>query len=307
MFMRSIVLLSAAFALAACVENTPSATTKLSAQTSTANTTAPMTESQATGLEAILAAQPEAVQARYTTRNPAQTLAFFGIEPGMTVVEAYPSSGWYTKLLLPYLGKEGVLIGANYALDMQRLFSFRTEEQLKKLETWTTDWPEKASTWVENNDTPISGFFFGAQPESVAGRADAVLFIRALHNLARYQNQGDFLSIAIDNAYTALKPGGVVGIVQHQMREEAPDVWADGSRGYLKQSFVVAQMEAAGFVFEGASEVNANPNDQPQEGDIVWRLPPTLMGSRDNSEAAAAMQAIGESNRMTLKFRKPAA
>jgi predicted methyltransferase len=307
MFMRSIVLLSAAFALAACVETNPSAKTELSAQTSTANTTAPMTESQATGLEAILAAQPEAVQARYTTRNPAQTLAFFGIEPGMTVVEAYPSSGWYTKLLLPYLGKEGVLIGANYALDMQRLFSFRTEEQLKKLETWTTDWPEKASTWVENNDTPTSGFFFGAQPESVAGSADAVLFIRSLHNLARYQNQGDFLSIAIDNAYTALKPGGVVGIVQHQMREEAPDLRADGSRGYLKQSFVVAQMEAAGFVFEGASEVNANPNDQPQEGDIVWRLPPTLMGSRDNPEAAAAMQAIGESNRMTLKFRKPAA
>ena len=305
--MRSIVLLSAAFALAACVENTPSATTELSAQTLTANTTAPMTESQATGLEAILAAQPEAVQARYAYRNPAQTLAFFGIEPGMTVVEALPGGGWYSKLLLPYLGEEGALIGANYGLDMQRLFSYRTEEQLKKLETWTTDWPEKASAWVENNDTPISGFFFGAQPESVAGRADAVLFIRALHNLARYQNQGDFLSIAIDNAYTALKPGGVVGIVQHQMREEAPDVWADGSRGYLKQSFVVAQMEAAGFVFEGASEVNANPNDQPQEGDIVWRLPPTLMGSRDNPEAAAAMQAIGESNRMTLKFRKPAA
>ena len=305
--MRSIVFLSAVFTLAACVENTPSATTEKSAQTSTANTTAPKTESQATGLEAILAAQPEAVQARYAGRNPAQTLTFFGIKPGMTVVEAYPSSGWYTKLLLPYLGEEGALIGANYALDMQRLFSFRTKEQLKKLETWTTDWPEKASTWVENNDTPISGFFFGAQPESVAGRADAVLFIRALHNLARYQNQGDFLSIAIDNAYTALKPGGVVGVVQHQMREEAPDAWADGSRGYLKQSFVVAQMEAAGFVFEGASEVNANPNDQPQEGDIVWRLPPTLMGSRDNPEAAAAMRAIGESNRMTLKFRKPAA
>ena len=91
------------------------------------------------------------------------------------------------------------------------------------------------------------------------------------------------------------------------MREESPDAWAEGNRGYLKQSFVVAQMEAAGFVFEGTSDINANPKDQPQDGDIVWRLPPTLMGSRDNPEAAAAMQAIGESNRMTLKFRKPAA
>ena len=309
--MRSIVLLSAAFALAACAETNPSAATETSAQDPETTISEPISEPEAkpqpAGLDAILAAQPDAVQARYTFRNPAQTLAFFGVEPGMTVVEALPGGGWYSKLLLPYLGEEGALIGANYSLDMQRLFSFRTEEQLKKLETWTTDWPAKASTWVEDNNTPISGFFFGAQPESVAGSADAVLFIRALHNLASYQSQGDFLTIAIDNAYTALKPGGVVGVVQHQMREEAPDAWADGSRGYLKQSFVVAQMEAAGFVFEGASNVNANPNDQPQEGDVVWRLPPTLMGSRDNPEAAAAMQAIGESNRMTLKFRKPAA
>ena len=225
----------------------------------------------------------------------------------MTVVEALPGGGWYSKILLPYLGEEGELIGANYSIDMQRLFSFRTPEQLKKLETWTTDWPETAATWVEGNNTPISGFFFGAQPESMAGSADAVLFIRALHNFARFQNEGNFLTTAIKDAYTALKPGGILGVVQHQMREESPDAWAEGNRGYLKQSFVVAQMEAVGFVFEGASDINANPKDQPQDGDIVWRLPPTLMGSRDNPEAAAAMQAIGESNRMTLKFRKPAA
>ena len=305
--MRSIILLSALFSLAACAESTPSQTADTPVEPPTMTMDEPTLKDISTSLESVLAAQPEAVQARYPFRNPAQTLDFFGIESGMTVVEALPGGGWYSKILLPYLGEDGELVGANYSIDMQRLFSFRTPEQLKKLETWTTDWPETAATWVEGNSTPISGFFFGAQPESMAGSADAVLFIRALHNFARFQNEGNFLTTAINDAYTALKPGGILGVVQHQMREESPDAWAEGNRGYLKQSFVVAQMEAAGFVFEGASDINANPKDQPQDGDIVWRLPPTLMGSRDNPEAATAMQAIGESNRMTLKFRKPAA
>ena len=307
MTMRTIVLISAALAFAACAESTPTETTEMPMEAPLPEVSETIIEPELTDLESILAAQPEAVQARYPFRNPAQTLTFFGIEPGMTVVEALPGGGWYSKLLLPYLGNDGALIGANYTVDMQRLFGFYSEERLKKLETWTTDWPAKASNWVEGNAASVSGFVFGSVPEASAGSADAVLFIRALHNLARFQSQGDFLTIAISDAYDILKPGGVVGVVQHQMREAAPDTWAEGNRGYLKQSFVVAQMEAAGFVFEGASDVNANAMDQPQDGDIVWRLPPTLMGSKDNPEAAAAMQAIGESNRMTLKFRKPAA
>ena len=113
--MRSIVLLSAAFALAACAETNPSAATETSAQdpvtTISERMSKPEAEPEPAGLDAILAAQPDAVQARYTFRNPAQTLAFFGIEPGMTVVEALPGGGWYSKLLLPYLGEEGALIG----------------------------------------------------------------------------------------------------------------------------------------------------------------------------------------------------
>jgi predicted methyltransferase len=307
MIMRTIVLLSAALSLAACAESGPAETTAVSGDMTQTTDTQSIAMGVAGDLGALLSAQPEAVQARYDARNPQETLTFFGIEPGMTVVEALPGGGWYSKLLIPYLGDEGALIGANYTVDMQRMFGFYSEERLQELETWTTDWPANASTWVEGSNTPVSGFVFGSVPQGEQNSADAVLFIRALHNLARFENQGKFLTTAIDDAFQVLKPGGVVGVVQHQMREEAPDAWAEGNRGYLKQSFVIDQMERAGFVFESASDINANPLDQPEDGDIVWRLPPTLMGSKDNAEAAAAMLAIGESNRMTLKFRKPAA
>jgi predicted methyltransferase len=137
------------------------------------------------------------------------------------------------------------------------------------------------------------------------GTADAVVAIRALHNLARFEPKGGFLSAAVKDMYDALKPGGVVGVVQHQARDEKPDEWADGSRGYLKDDFVIETFTAAGFEFAGMTAINFNEKDQPGEEDIVWRLPPSLSTSRENPELAEQMKAIGESNRMTLKFRKP--
>jgi len=95
------------------------------------------------------------------------------------------------------------------------------------------------------------------------------------------------------------------GMTVVDMRDEMPDDWADGSKGYLKQGFLIAKMEAAGFEFVAASDINTNEKDQPAETDIVWRLPPSFATSRDNPELKAEMTAIGESNRMTLKFRKP--
>lgn len=258
------------------------------------------------GLAAILAAQPEEVRARYVFRNPQQTLEFFGIEPGMTVVEALPGAGWYSKLLLPYLGAEGHLIGVNYAPDLWPNFSFATEEMLAEMATWTTTWTEGAEGWREADSATVSAFVFGDVDASLHGTADAVLFVRALHNMARFSSERDFLAEALGNTYDILKPGGVVGIVQHEARADAPDDWANGSNGYLKRDYVIAQMEAAGFEFIEASDVNQNPKDQPGTEDIVWRLPPSLATSRENEELKAQMIAIGESNRMTLKFRKPA-
>lgn len=305
--MRTLLLVSFAITLAACAESESPSIAEAEVQTSPATAMTPAVAPETGTLAAILANQPDDVQARYQYRHPAETLTFFGIEPGMTVVEALPGGGWYSKLLIPYLGDDGTLIGANYATDMRRLFGSYSEERLQELENWTSDWPIKASEWLPEHKTSISAFFFGSTPETAKGSADAVLFVRALHNLARFENQGGYLTTAIADAYQTLKPGGVVGIVQHQMRESEPDEWADGRKGYLKQSFVINQMENAGFIFEGASDVNANPKDQPKEGDAVWRLAPSLAGSGDDPAAAAAMRAIGESNRMTLKFRKPAA
>jgi predicted methyltransferase len=95
-----------------------------------------------------------------------------------------------------------------------------------------------------------------------------------------------------------------VGVVQHQARDEMPDEWAGGQNGYLKDDFVIAVMQEAGFEFVGMNDINSNEKDQPSDSDIVWRLPPSLATSKEDPELKAAMEAIGESNRMTLKFRK---
>lgn len=258
-------------------------------------------------LSEILAAQPEKVQARYVYRHPQETLEFIGIEPGMTVVEALPGGGWYSKILLPYLGSKGKLIGADYSLDMFPLFGFFSEERLEAKKTWTTDWVADANGWGEEyKDSAEAGaFVFGSMPDSYVGSADAVLFIRALHNLSRFEDQGGFLTAALDNTYRVLKPGGIVGVVQHEARSDMSDAWSTGSNGYLKKDALIARMEAVGFEYVDSSDINQNPGDQPTEEDIVWRLPPNFATSGDNPELKAKMTAIGESNRMTLKFRKP--
>lgn len=256
-------------------------------------------------LAALLAAQPEETQARYAFRHPQETLEFFGIEPGMTVVEGLPGGGWYTKLLLPYLGEEGRLIGANYPMEMWPNFSFATEEFLAKQSTWLTDWPADAEEWRGESGAMIQAFSMGSLPEEMKGTADVVFFPRVLHNLARFESEGGFLTAALANAFAVLKPGGTFGVVQHHARDEMSDEFGDGSHGYLKKSFVIAAAEAAGFELVAESDMNANPDDQPTEEDIVWRLPPTFATSRDNEELKAEYAAVGESNRMTLKFRKP--
>jgi predicted methyltransferase len=256
-------------------------------------------------LASVLAAQPEQTQARYQYRHPQETLEFFGIEPGMAVVEALPGGGWYTKILLPYLGQAGHVWGADYSLDMYPLFGFFSAEQLDAKKTWTTDFTTDAEEWAGEEGACVSAWVFGAMPDATKGQADAVLFIRALHNLARFEDQGGYLTAALQNAYDVLKPGGIVGVVQHQASDEMPDEWANGSKGYLKKDFVIANMEQAGFEFVAASDINQNEKDQPAESDFVWRLPPSFATSKDNPELKAEMTAIGESNRMTLKFRKP--
>lgn len=257
-------------------------------------------------LDAVLADKPAEFKARYQYRHPRETLEFFGIEPGMTVVEALPGSGWYSQVLIPYLGAEGHLVGANYAQEMWPLFGGMDQAFIDSMKTWTTDWPQEAQEkWRGNDGAAVDAFEFGSMPPELEGQADAVLFIRALHNLARFEDEGKFLTTALADTFRALKPGGIVGVVQHEARPDMPDAWASGDNGYLKKQFMIDRMTAAGFELVEETDINQNPKDRPTADEFVWRLPPTYATSEDNPELKAQMKAIGESNRMTLKFRKP--
>ena len=255
-------------------------------------------------LAAVIAAQPDEAKARYKHRHPQETLEFFGIEPGMTVVDVLPGGGWYTKILLPYLGAGGQVIGADYAVDVWLGIGYVSSEFISKRRTWVRDWNERARSWGDDQSADVSAFVLGALPESMHGTADAVLFVRALHNMAYTTPDSRHLAEALKDAYDVLKPGGIVGIVQHHARDDMPDKWGDGKMGYLKKGYVIDMMEAAGFELVGESDINANSKDVPTTEQYVWRLPPSYDGA-DTPEAKAQVDAIGESNRMTLKFRKP--
>ena len=308
--MRTIAVLFAAVALAACGQSTDTAESlPATDQPAPAPAAAPAEtapgESASGRLQEVLDAQPAEHKARYEHRHPGETLEFFGIEPGMTVIEALPGTGWYSRILVPYLGSDGRLLGANYAQDMWPLFGFFGEDFIESMKTWTTDWPQQAEDWGGDEGARVEAFEFGRMPESLAGQADAVLFIRALHNLARFEEEGDYLTTALADAHRALRPGGIVGVVQHEARPETADEWAGGQNGYLKKQFVIDRFTAAGFVLDDESDVNENADDRPTEADVVWRLPPSYATAGDDQDVRIEMDAIGESNRMTLRFRKP--
>ncbi len=256
-------------------------------------------------LARVLIEQPEETQQRYYFRHPLQTLNFFEIEPGMTVVEALPGDGWYSKILIDYLGSEGQLVGVDYALDMFPKFGFFSEERIKAKETWVADWTKQANGWRGDDSAEISAFVFGSMPESARNSADRILFIRAMHNLARFEKDGGYMTTALSNAFDVLKSGGIMGVVQHEARPERDDKFASGARGYLKKHYVIAQAEAAGFKYIGESDINRNEADIPGVDEMVWRLPPNLSTSREDPRLRLRMMSVGESNRMTLKFRKP--
>ena len=217
-------------------------------------------------IEEALDRQPEEAKARYEYRNPKETLDFFKIKEGMTVVEALPGGGWYSKILLPVLGAEGKLVGADYAQSMWGNFQFMTPERIEEKKTWVTTWTEEANGWRAEGDASVNAFKFEELSEDLKGTADAVLFIRALHNLNRYEAKGGYFTKALADTHAVLKEGGLVGVVQHQALEDRPDEWADGSNGYLKKSKVIEMFESNGFKLVDQSSVNQNDKDLAKEG-----------------------------------------
>ena len=300
MTFKSLILAGAALALVACGGDAAKTATDMADKAEMAM------KVDSAKLATILAAQPDKAKARYDARNPQATLEFFGIAPGMTVVEALPGGGWYSKILVPYLGNDGHLVGVDYSIDMWSEFGGRlsSPEFIEGKKTWAAEWAEGAKAWQAGTTGDISAFTFGARDTAMDGKVDAVLFIRAMHNVSRFEAKGGYMTQALADTHALLKPGGIVGVVQHQGPEGNTDEWAVGSSGYLKKSNVIAAFEAAGFKLVAESDINENPKDVPTNDDIVWRLPQSLSTSREDPELRAKMEAIGESNRMTLLFKK---
>jgi predicted methyltransferase len=253
-------------------------------------------------LNAILAAQPEETKARYPYRHPRETLSFFGIKPGMTVMEALPGAGWYSKILVPYLGKDGQLIGVDYPGGIWSKFDWASKEFIEGRTKWPAAWPDEVTGWNISDAAAVSAYTFDTLPQELTGKVDAALYIRALHNMARFDAEGGYLGNALQETHRLLKPGGILGVVQHA----TADPKATGATGYLERDLLVRQIEAAGFKLVDESDINKNPKDKAGPEDIVWRLPPSLNTSKDDEKLRNQYLAVGESNRMTLKFIKPA-
>lgn len=257
-------------------------------------------------LDEIIAALPAKDQARVPYRHPKETLEFFGVEPGMTVVDTIPGDVWYTGILASYLGAGGKIIGADRPLAVWEYFGpeYSPPEFLAKRPMWTGTWPQEQAEKNAGSEVSFDAFAFANAPDALAGTVDVVMMIRELHNITAADASNALASTVLSEVAMMLKPGGIFAVIDHRAPETATDAWARGDNGYVKQSQVIALVEAAGFTLEAASEINANPKDQPTPKDAVWRLPPGLDLPEGDGALREAMLAIGESDRMTLKFRK---
>ncbi len=224
-------------------------------------------------------------------RNPIETLQFFGIEPDMTVVEVWPGSGWYTEILAPYLQAQGQLYAAHFPASETRSYYAQSRQEFA----------ERINNDPYFSDVILTEFAPLADSEiAPPGSADMVLTFRNLHNW--YMAHGEEgVESAFNDFYQALKPGGVLGVVDHRLPEDRPDEDM-ASTGYMKESWVIEQAEQAGFVLAASSDVNANPDDTADHPRGVWTLPPTLRLGEDNRDYYVG---IGESDRFTLRFVKP--
>jgi predicted methyltransferase len=186
---------------------------------------------------------------------------------------------------------------------MWSLFPNATDEWIAGRKKATGNFASMVQGFTDNG-IKARGFTFSTVPADVAGTVDRVLFIRALHNLNRFEQQAGTRSQALAAVRNMLKNDGLVGVVQQRAPASQSGSGTDGSRGYLVETEVIQMFEEAGFELVATSDINANPLDKPGPEDSVWRLPPSLSTSADDPELRAKMQAIGEADRMTLLFRK---
>jgi predicted methyltransferase len=217
-------------------------------------------------------------------RHPVETLGFFDVKPNQTLVEFLPGAGWYTEILAPFLKDKGHYIAlvpsAEDAPTKAKAMLEKGGENYGR--------PTLATIDFENGSTTVP-----------VGSVDRVLTFRNVHNLVMGGEQRP--KLVFDAFFAMLKPGGVLGVVDHRLPETA-DATAEKTSGYVKRSTVIKLAESAGFKLASESVINANPKDTANWPQGVWTLPPTLaLGDQDRAKYIA----IGESDRMTLKFVKP--
>jgi predicted methyltransferase len=230
-------------------------------------------------------------------RHPAETLRFWGLEPGMTVIEVFPGRGWYTAILAPYLAEnEGKLIAASF--DPANATQAQADTLAYFRERFTVH-PEVFGAIEMAVMSPTSAEI------AAPGSADLVVLTRNVHTLLG----AGYAEKAFEDFYAALKPGGILGIEQHRAASSGLQDPQAGD-GYVQEAFVKLLAVEAGFEFVGSSEINANPADTRDHPFGVWTLPPSLLTAPvgmppDPNFDTSPYSAIGESDRMTLKFRKP--
>lgn len=234
-------------------------------------------------------------RARDAWRHPVESLTFWGLQPGMTVVEFWPGAGWYTDILAPFLAEtKGKLYAAN--LEPNDPIAAKIVEAYRA---------RLAANRKLYGEVEITAFGPKSGPVAPDGSADLVLFLRNLHNWMA----AGIADKAFKAAFAALKPGGVLGIEEHRAEPgKVQDVLA--ADGYVQQAYAVQLAQEAGFKLAAESEINANPKDTRDHPFGVWTLPPTRLSAPRGQPPRpgfdhAKYDAIGESDRMTLKLVKP--
>ncbi|HEY1693564.1 MAG TPA: hypothetical protein VGG39_15455 [Polyangiaceae bacterium] len=238
---------------------------------------------------------------RDRVRHPAETMAFFGLEPTMTVLDVDPGTGWYTELLAPALAKQGRYLATGQYLPKP------ADEVTYARSPWSAFVAARFAAFlakapeVYGKVERIKLDYSAPKLAVGSGTVDMVLMIREVHMMRNWGTLGTWLAETL----RVLKPGGILGIVDHRATPDAaPEKCANfgPGGGRLPEAWVIAQAKAAGFSLVGTSEVNANPKDAKDYEKGVWTLPPEFaLGDKDHDRYAA----IGESDRMTLKFVKP--
>jgi predicted methyltransferase len=230
--------------------------------------------------------------ARDVYRHPQETLSFFGVAPNHTVIEITPGGGWYAEILAPYLRESGRYVAA--VVDPAAVAEGKSRDYQQKNKTQLE--AKFAAAPAQFDRASVVGYDPAAPSFGAPASADVVLTFRNVHNWrAAKQAEGMFKGF-----YAVLKPGGVLGVVEHRAKADVP---ADDKSGYVGEAQVIAMAQAAGFELDAKSEVNANPKDTKDHPNGVWTLPPV---NDHDAEDDAKYAAIGESDRMTLRFVKPA-